>query len=146
MDLTEKQWNTIKKFIPADPKRKDRRGRPWSDQRQVFNGILWILRTGAPWKDLPPRYGAYQTVHRRFQAWRKAGVIEAVLQGLARDLDRRGGLDLSECFLDGSFSAAKKGALAWARPRGARAVKSWPWETLMVFQSPSTQRLLRRRK
>jgi hypothetical protein len=54
-------------------------------------------------------------VHRRFQAWRKAGVIEAVLQGLARNLDRRGGLDLSECFLDGSFNAPKKGALALAR-------------------------------
>lgn len=113
MDLTEAQWNTIKKFIPSDPKRKDRRGRPWSDQRKVFNGILWILRTGAPWQDLPARYGAYQTVHRRFQAWRKAGVIEAVLQGLARDLHRRGGLDLSECFLDGSFSAAKKGRWRW---------------------------------
>ena len=69
---------------------------------QSLNGILWILRTGAPWQDLPERYGAYQTVHRRFQRWRKQGVVEAVLRGFARDLHERGGLDLSECFLDGT--------------------------------------------
>jgi transposase len=143
MDLTEQQWSVIKKFIPEDAVREDRRGRPWSDRRAAFNGILWILRTGAPWQDLPARYGAYQTVHRRFQAWRKQGVIEAVLQGLARDLHRRGGLDLSECFLDGSFAAAKKGALKSVSPAGVRAAKSWQLETLMVFRSPSTQKLLR---
>ena len=146
MDLTEEQWKKVEKFIPKDPVREDGRGRPWSERRRVFNGILWILRTGAPWQDLPARYGAYQTVHRRFQAWCKAGVIEAVLQGLARDLDRRGGIDLSECFLDGSFCAAKKGALKLGLPAEARAAKSWPLETLMVFQSLSTPKPLKRRK
>jgi transposase len=146
MDLTEEQWNVVKKFIPQDAMREDRRGRPWSDRRKAFNGILWILRTGAPWQDLPERYGAYQTAHRRFQHWRKQGVVEAVLRGLARDLHERGGLDLSECFLDGSFAAPKKGALALAKPRGARAAKSWRLEMLTVFRSPSTQKLLRPRK
>src|SRR6266700_99038 len=146
MDLTEVQWNVIKEFIPQDAMREDRHGRPWSDPRRAFNGILWILRTGAPWQDLPERYGAYQTVHRRFQHWRKQGVIDAVLRGLARDLHERGGLDLSECFLDGSFAAAKKGALVLAKPRGARAAKSWRLETLTVFRSPSTQKLLRPQK
>ena len=146
MDLTEEQWKVIEEFIPKDTVREDGRGRPWSDRRRAFNGILWILRTGAPWQDLPERYGAYQTVHRRFQYWRKQGVIDAVLRGLARDLHERGGLDLRECFLDGSFTAAKKGALKLAKPRGARAVKSWRLEMLMVFQSPSTQKLLRPRK
>ena len=130
MDLTEAQWKAVKKFIPQDARREDGRGRPWSDRRRAFNGILWILRTGAPWQDLPERYG----------------VIEAVLQGLARDLHKRGGLDLSECFVDGSFSAAKKGALKLAKPSGVRAAKSWQLETLMVFQSPSTQKLLRPEK
>ena len=146
MDLSDAQWQAIKKFIPEDPIREDGRGRPWKDQRTALNGVLWILRTGAPWKDLPLRYGSYQTAHRRFQGWRKAGVIEAVLHGLARDLHERGGLNMSECFIDGSFSVAKKGALALVKPRGARAAKSWRLETLMVFRSPSTQRLLRRRK
>ena len=143
MNLTDIQWQRIKEFIPDDPVRADRRGRPWKEQRTALDGILWILRTGAPWKDLPARYGAYQTVHRRFQNWCNTGVLRAVLEGPARDLHARGGLDLSECFIDGSFTAAKKGALGLARPSGARAAKSWPLETLMVFLSPSTQRLLR---
>jgi transposase len=67
MDLTEDQWHVISAILPKDPVRRDRRGRPWSDRRQVRDGILWFLRTGAPWKDLPERYGKYQTVHRRFQ-------------------------------------------------------------------------------
>jgi transposase len=146
MDLTDIQWQVVKQFIPEDPVREDGRGRPWGDQRTALNGILWVLRTGAPWKDLPERYGAYQTVHRRFQSWRKAGVIEAVLRGLARDLHERGGLDLSECFIDGSFAAAKKGALKSAKPSAGRAAKSWRLEMLMVFLSPSTQKLLRPRK
>ena len=143
MDLTDIQWQTIKQFIPDDPVREDGRGRRWGEQRPALDGILWILRTGAPWQDLPRRYGPASTVHRRFQNWRKAGVLEGVLRGLARDLHERGGFDLSECFIDGSFSAAKKGALRSAKPSGARASRSWPWETLMVFHSPFTQRLLR---
>src|SRR5688572_16895866 len=69
MDLTNEQWTLIDSLLPADPVRADGRGQPGTDRRQVFNGILWILRTGAPWKDLPERYGKYQTVHRRFQNW-----------------------------------------------------------------------------
>jgi transposase len=84
---------------------------------------LWILRTGAPWQDLPERYGAYQTVHRRFQHWRKQGVIDAVLRGLARDLHERGGLDLSECFLDGSFAAARPGGAKIGKTKRGKGCK-----------------------
>ena len=73
--------------------------------------MLWILRTGAPWQDLPDRYGAYQTAHRRFQNWVRSGVMERVLLAIAQDLKDRGGLDLRECFIDGTFVPAKKGAL-----------------------------------
>src|SRR5690606_41826403 len=68
--LTDKQWDIVKTILPPDPVREDGRGRPWTDQRTTLNGILWVLRTGAPWADLPKRYGSYQTVHRRFQRWR----------------------------------------------------------------------------
>src|SRR5436309_13286373 len=111
MDLTEDQWNVLRPILPEDPVRPDGRGRPWSDRRQVMDGILWILRTGAPWKDLPSRYGKYQTVHRRFQNWVRSGVMERVLLAIAQDLKDRGGLDLRECFIDGTFVPAKKGAL-----------------------------------
>ena len=75
MDLTEAQGNVIEPILPKDPVRPDRRGRPWHDCRQTLNGILWILRTGAPWQDLPERYGAPATVHRRFQAWVREGIL-----------------------------------------------------------------------
>src|SRR5688500_9894189 len=125
MDLTEDQWNVISTILPPDRVRSDRRGRPWSDRRTVLNGILWILRTGAPWKDLPERYGKYQTVHRRFQNWVRSGVIERVLLAIAQDLKDRGGLDLRECFIDGTFVPAKKGGAAWDRLNAARVPKSW---------------------
>src|SRR5918999_3845063 len=74
MDLTDEQWDVLKLIIPAPPRRPDGRGRPWRDPRAVLNGILWILRTGAQWKDLPERYPPYQTCHRRFQHWVRSGV------------------------------------------------------------------------
>ena len=88
--------------------------------------VLWILRTGAQWADLPERYPPYQTCHRRFQRWVREGTLERVLEALARDLKERGKLDLSECFIDGTFIVAKKGAAAWERPSGAKVRSSWP--------------------
>ena len=67
MDLTDAQWEVLKPLIPDPPRREDGRGRPWRDPRDVLNGILWVLRTGAPWHDLPECYPPYQTCHRRFQ-------------------------------------------------------------------------------
>ncbi len=136
MDLTDEQWAVLEPLIAKTPRREDGRGRPWRDSREVLNGILWILRTGAPWKDLPERYPPYQTCHRRFQAWVRDGTYERVLESLAQDLKERGGLDLSECFIDGTFIAAKKGGSEWERPSGARARSSWRWQTALAFLSP----------
>jgi len=146
MDLTEEQWDVISAILPEDPVRPDRRGRPWSDPRQVLNGVLWVLRTGAPWQDMPDRYGAYQTVHRRFQNWVRAGVMENVLLAIAQDLKDRGGLDLQECFIDGTFVPAKKGGAGLGRPSAGRARKSWQLLTAMVFLSPYAQKVLPRLK
>src|SRR5918992_1165811 len=146
MDLTDEQWAVLQSIIPTPLRRPDGRGRPWREAREVLNGILWILRTGAQWKDLPERYPPYQTCHRRFQHWVRAGVFGQILQALASDLRERGELDLSECFIDGSFIVAKKGGAGWERPSGARGRRSWPLQTVLVFLSPSTWRLLRRMK
>ena len=146
MDITDAQWEVIQSILPADRVRPDKRGRPWTDRRTVFNGILWILRTGAPWKDLPPRYGAHQTVHRRFQNWVRSGVLEQVLLAVAQDLKDRGGLDLRECFIDGTFVPAKKGGAASGRQSEEKALKSWQLRTAMVFLSPYAQQALRRLK
>lgn len=142
MDLTDEQWAVLKPLIPEPPRRPDGRGRPWIPARDVLNGILWILRTGAPWKDMPDRYPPYQTCHRRFQRWEQEGVIDRILLTLAQDLKARGDLDVRECFIDGTFVAAKKGALGWERPSGAKVRRSWQWQTALVFQSPSASRVL----
>ena len=146
MDLTDEQWAVLQPIIPVPPRRPDGRGRPWRDAREVLNGILWILRTGAQWQDLPERYPPYQTCHRRFQRWVRSGVFDRLLQALAADLRERGELDLSECFIDGTFVMAKKGGSEWERPSGAKVRRSWRLQTVLVFLSPSTLRLLRRMK
>ena len=146
MELTNEQWDVIKNILPEDPVRDDGRGRPWSDRRTVLNGMLWVLRTGAPWKDLPPRYGPHQTAHRRFQNWVKSGVMEHLLVTLAQHLKDAGGLDLKECFVDGTFVPAKKGGDSLGKPSGARAPRSWALQTAMVFLSPCGQKVLRRLK
>jgi transposase len=110
MDLTDEQWAVLSQIIPTPPRRAHGRGCPWRDPRAVLNGILWILRTGAQWKDLPARYPPYQTCHRRFQLWVRSGVLDQIFRALAQDLHERGGLDLSECFIEGTFVVAKKGA------------------------------------
>ena len=66
------------------------------------------LRSGARWQDLPERFPPYQTCHRRFQQWVRAGVLRAILEALAEDLRTRGEVDLSECFIDATFIVAKK--------------------------------------
>jgi transposase len=142
MDLTDEQWEVLEPLIPAPPQREDGRGRPWRDPRDVLNAILWILRTGAPWKDLPERYPPYQTCHRRFQKWIEEGVLGSVLEALAEDLEERGEIDLSECYIDATFVAAKKGGRVLERPSGAKVVRSWRFQTALLFLSPCTQRVL----
>ena len=73
-DLTDMEWSIIEPVLPRGrpgPKRKD--------DRRVLNGIFWVLRTGAPWRDLPERYGPYTTAYNRFNRWRKAGIWDRLM-------------------------------------------------------------------
>lgn len=142
-ELTDEQWALI---APLFEKAEivQTRGRPKRSAREVMNGVLWILRSGARWQDLPEQFPPYQTCHRRFQQWVKDGRLRRVLETLAQDLLERGKLDLSETFIDGTFVSAKKGAAKSERPSGARVRSSWQWQTALVFLSPSTRNLLRR--
>ena len=146
MDLTDEQWTVVRPLIPKPSARADRRGRPRIDDRQILNGILWIMRTGAQWKDMPERYPSYQTCHRRFQEWVGLGVFEDMLRALVKDVKERGGLDLTECFIDGTFVIAKRGAKGWEKPSGAKVQRSWQWQTALVFLSPYPLAVLRRMK
>jgi transposase len=146
MDLTDEQWDIVEPLLPKPAKRADGKGRPRVDNRAILNGILWVMRTGAPWHDMPNRYPPYQTCHRRFQEWVKAGTFEAVLRRLVEDVKERGDLDLTECFIDGTFVMAKKGAQGWEKPSGARVQSSWQWQMALVFLSPYPLEVLRRMK
>jgi transposase len=150
MDLTDEQWALIAPLVAEKPRIKrrkiDGRGRPRVPARPILDAIIWVLRTGAPWADLPRRYPPYQTCHHRFQQWSRDGTLLKVLLTLAKDLKERGQLDLSESFIDGMFVPAKKGGGRWEKPSGVKAQRSWQWQTAMVFLSPYAQRALRRMK
>ena len=142
MNLTDKQWAVIEPHIPKPARRQDSRGRPRRDDREILDGILWILRTGAPWHDLPGRYSPHQTCYRRFREWIGSNVFAKILYAMAEDMRERGGLDLEECFIDGTFVIAKKGAKESERPSGAKVQRSWQLQTALVFLSPSTLQVL----
>jgi len=142
-ELTDEQWTLIEPLFDKTAEIQTR-GRPARPAREVLNGVLWILRSGARWSDLPDRFPPYQTCHRRFQSWVRDGRLKKVLETLAKDLSTRGKLDLSETFIDGTFASAKKGASVWEKPSGARVRNSWQWQTALVFLSPFSRNLLRR--
>ena len=142
-ELTDEQWALIAPLFKKNDELQTR-GRPPKSAREVLNGVLWILRSGARWADLPERFPPYQTCYRRFQSWVKDGRLKKVLETLAQDLLERGKLDLSETFIDGTFVSAKKGDSKLERPSGAKARSSWQWQTALVFLSPFTRQVLRR--
>lgn len=115
-ELSEAQWVRIKDLFP--PEKKPHGGRPGKSNREMLNGILYWLNTGVPWRDLPERFGPWQSVYSRFRAWTLAGVWEEVLSGLiAQDL-----VDETALMLDSTTikvhqhaSGVKKGA-ATKRP------------------------------
>ncbi|HOT73859.1 MAG TPA: IS5 family transposase [Anaerohalosphaeraceae bacterium] len=101
--LTDEQWQKIEPLLPK-PEKSKRGGRPWADNRKVFEGILWILRTGAPWADLPKQYPSPSTCWRRLRDWEEQGVWLQAWRAFLAQLDEK-----SEAFVDGSFAPAKKG-------------------------------------
>lgn len=106
-DLTNEQWERLEPLLPPQ---KPRTGRPSQDHRAVINGILWVLRTGAPWRDLPERYGKWTTVYSRFQRWRKAGVWDRILADVQALNDQQGELDWEIHFVDGTVVRAHQHA------------------------------------
>jgi transposase len=117
--LSDSQWNLIKDLF-ENPDPSPHGGRPRVDARACLEGVLWILKTGAPWKYLPPQYPSTCTCWRRHRDWTEAGLIVKAWGRLLRHLDRRHLLDWSQAMGDGTFSPAKKGVWRLARPRRAK--------------------------
>ncbi len=106
-DLTDARGERLRPLLPP---RKPRTGRPANDHRAVPNGILWVLRTGSPWRCLPARSGAWKTVSSRFYRRQKAGVWDRVLAELQRQGDAEGRLDWSLHFVDSTVVRAHQHA------------------------------------
>ncbi len=126
--LTDEQWAALAAHLPPQ---RAATGRPAKDHRTVVEAILWRLRTGAPWRDLPERFGPWQSVYTRFRRWQATGVWDRALAALQAEADARGDLDRSLHFLDGtvirahpSAAGANKGAAT--RPSAAARAAGGP--------------------
>jgi transposase len=114
-DLTDEQWRRLEPLLPPE---RPRTGRPNHSHRPILNGILWILRTGAPWRDLPERYGPVGTVSSRFYRWGAAGIWDRLLAALQSQAEKLGEVDWSLHFVDATIVRAHQHA-AGARRAGA---------------------------
>lgn len=115
--LTDNQWAKVEPLLVL-PRRADGRGRPWNNARSVVDGMLYVRHSGCAWNQLPSaQYPPYQTCHRWFQRFVDDGTWCKVLTAVAQEQGR----DVAECFVDGTFVAAKKGAIVSAGDTRAMA-------------------------
>jgi len=118
-ELRDRLWERVRPLLPPQPP-QPKGGRPFADDRSCFEGIVYVLRNGVRWRDLPEGYPSPATCWRRHRDWTAAGVWHRVWKLVLAELDRAGKLDTSELVLDGTFIEAKKGASGSARAgRGA---------------------------
>jgi transposase len=143
--LTDEQWERVKKFIP-ERVRSLRGGRPPACDRDCFEGILWVCKSGARWRDLPDRYPSASTCWRRLQEWEDAGVFVEMWHAFIDELDERGHLDWQEVFVDGSFAPAKKGVPRSEKPNVERVQSGWWWLMAREFLWHVPLPVRRRRK
>jgi transposase len=124
--LTDEQWLLIDPLLPRSTART---GRPASDRRLMLDGIFWTLSTGAPWRDLPERFGPWQTVYDRFSKWRRAGVLATIVEALQIKLDQAGLIDWDLWCVDGAIVRATRAA-AGAEKKVSRGIPTNPPTTL----------------
>jgi transposase len=128
-ELTDEEWARIQPLLPPQ---KPRVGRPNKEHRPILNGILWVLRMGAPWQDMPRQYGKWRTVASRFYRWTASGVWQRVHAALQAQEEAAGQFDWQVHFVDGSVirahqhAAGAKGGLLNPKRSGAVGAASPP--------------------
>lgn len=150
-EITDEQWKIVEPLVTMKPAET---GRPRRNAREMLNGILWILRTGAPWRDLPERFGPWETVYWYFNEWRSTGTYDRILEALQVRLDREGRIDWDLFCIDGSSVRASRSAAGatkkastptgtnrrttlWAAREADSAANSTWLLTARAFRSPS---------
>jgi transposase len=117
-DLTDAQWARLEPLLPSQrPSKGSKGGRHAEDHRRIINGMRWIDRTGAPWRDLPERYGPWATVATRFYRWCKSGLWERILAALQAQADAAGDLNWDVHYVDGTVIRAHQHAAGAKRGR-----------------------------
>ena len=131
-ELTDASWRRLEALLP-----RSGRGGQWRNHRQVLNGIAWRARTGAPWRDVPARYGPWQTLYERFTRWRADGTWGRLLDALKTCADDADLLDLDLFHLDSTTVRASRAA-AGARKKGGLATsrRIMPWVVRAVGSAP----------
>ena len=134
-DISDKDWGLLEQHLPG---RKGVWGGIAKNNRQFINAVFWVLRTGAPWRDLPPDFGGWSNTHRRFIRWRNAGVWEKLLDVLIEDPDYEWlMIDASHCKVHPHAAGAKGGNQDMSRTKGGSTPRyTWPWMR-MVCRSES---------
>jgi transposase len=126
-EFTDAEWEHL---MPLLPPRKA--GRVRADDRRILNAIRWKLATGAPWRDLPERYGPWQTVYTRFWRWSRSGLFDRLFAAIQRQADAAGEIDWELHFVDGTVirahqhAAGAKGGTRKPKPSGAARAASQP--------------------
>lgn len=125
-DISDKTWSLLAPHLPG---RKGSWGGIAKDNRQFINAVFWIMRTGAPWRDLPPDYGHWSNTHRRFIRWRDKGVWEELLNTLIDDPDYEWlMIDASHCKVHPHAAGARGGNQEMSRTKGGLIQRcTWPW-------------------
>jgi transposase len=116
-NLTDQQWSQLELLLPSQ---NPKTGRPNKDHRIIINGILWVLRTGAPWRDLPERYGSWCTVASRFYRWRKDGLWDRLLRAVQQQSNIQRKVNWELHYVDGTMVRAHQHA-AGARGKTRKA-------------------------
>jgi transposase len=119
-ELSDKQWQRLASLLPRECPPK--RGRPYHSHRRIINGILWILATGAPWRDLPECYGPWSTVANRFYRWQRTGLWQRCLALLLQQAQAHGRIDWSLQFVDGTIIRAHQHAAGARKGDGDQAL------------------------
>jgi transposase len=141
-EIGDDDWERISDLFPVE----HGNGRPWRSHRSMVNAMLWILNTGSPWRDLPERYGPWQTAYNRFNLWRKDGTFDAVLQRLQMRLDEEGRIDWDLWCVDGSSVRAHAAAAGAGEKGGPKSPPTTLWAAREAGLGPKSTWLLTARE
>jgi transposase len=133
-ELTDEQWTLIETLMP-----KPRPGGRWNDHRTTLNGMMWVLKSGSPWRDMPERYGSWKSVYHRFQRWTSDGMFEKILDRLRLKLDDEGYIDWDVWCVDGSnirAHPAAAGASSVSKKTGPTSLWTTPLVVHVVGGDP----------